>query len=418
MPHRGFAIIDFETTGLFPGGHDRVVEIAVVHTDEFGVVQGQWDTLVNPGRDLGPQHIHRIRALEVLQAPTFAQIAPRLVELLSGRILVAHNANFDVRFLRAELVRADYAVPAETAYLCTMQLAREFLPGTGRSLKDCCDAYDIEIHDAHRALADAIATAQLLQAYLEEDPTWAGWKSASNLATEWPRFSGASLPWVTRETANADRAESFLERITVSMPEHVGPEEEHDYLALLDRCLLDRDISVHESNALVHFAESRGISRTTCNRLNSLYFTDLTAVAWADGVLEIEEIADLTAVAQLLNISPLALVDAMTPPVSVTASADSLDRFSLQAGDLIVLTGDMQRSREDWHEDLRSYGFIPWGSVTKKVRLLVAADADSVSGKARKARDYNIAVVDEAGLRRLLGTASKTSAADNLSPSA
>ena len=85
MPGPGFAVIDFETTGLFPGGQDRVVEVAVVHVDDRGAVTGQWDTLVNPERDLGPQHIHQIRAAEVMGAPTFPQIAGELVDLLAGR---------------------------------------------------------------------------------------------------------------------------------------------------------------------------------------------------------------------------------------------------------------------------------------------------------------------------------------------
>lgn len=57
--------------------------------------------------------------------------------------------------------------------------------------------------------------------------------------------------------------------------------------------------------------------------------------------------------------------------------------------------------RFDWDAHLISLGFTPWNAVTKKVRLLVAADPDSLSGKARKARDYGIPIVDEAGLERL-----------------
>jgi DNA polymerase III epsilon subunit-like protein len=106
MAGPGFAVLDFETTGLFPGGHDRVVEVAVVHVDDVGRVTGQWETLVNPQRDLGAQHIHGIRSADILEAPTFAAIAPHLVDLLGGRVLVAHNASFDVRFLLAG--RADW----------------------------------------------------------------------------------------------------------------------------------------------------------------------------------------------------------------------------------------------------------------------------------------------------------------------
>lgn len=77
--------------------------------------------------------------------------------------------------------------------------------------------------------------------------------------------------------------------------------------------------------------------------------------------------------------------------------------FRLAPGDLIVLTGDMARSREHWQCELRERGFVPWDAVTKKVKLVAAADPDSLSGKARKARDYGIPIVSEAGLADVLG---------------
>jgi DNA polymerase-3 subunit epsilon len=67
-----------------------------------------------------------------------------------------------------------------------------------------------------------------------------------------------------------------------------------------------------------------------------------------------------------------------------------------------VLTGEMVRPRADWHADLTSRGYVPGAGVTKKSRLVVAADPDSLSGKARKAREYGIPVVSEAGLTSLL----------------
>ena len=87
-------------------------------------------------------------------------------------------------------------------------------------------------------------------------------------------------------------------------------------------------------------------------------------------------------------------------PREATALAEAM--FALLAGDLIVLTGDMVRDREDWHRELESRGFVPWSGVTKKVKLVAAADPDSLSGKARKARDYGIPIVDERGLAALL----------------
>ncbi len=410
----GFAIIDFETTGFSHGGHDRIVEIAVVHTDRFGRVEGQWETLVNPGRDVGPTHVHRIRASDTLAAPTFAQIAPRLVELLSGRVIVAHNARFDTGFLLAELTRIGYSVSVDP--LCTMQLARELLPGSRRSLRDCCDAFGIDLGDAHRASADALATAHLLAAYIASTPDTEYWNRLIDAAEDldWPPLAVVDAAWIAREAAVADPT-TFLERITMKLPDHSGSAEHLEYLALLDRCLLDHQLSVHESNALVQLAEQLGIGRDVCEQLHARYFADVTAIAWADGVLTTDEIGSLVSVGRLLRIPPETIVDAMQRPTSVPASSerpvetqptptgDYRTTLRLGAGDLIVLTGDMTRSREVWEQELRNLGLVPWAAVTKKVKLVVAADPDSLSGKARKARDYGIPIVNEQTLASLLG---------------
>jgi DNA polymerase-3 subunit epsilon len=165
--------------------------------------------------------------------------------------------------------------------------------------------------------------------------------------------------------------------------------------------MLDRQISVHEANSLVQLAESHGISRTTCQELHLHYLNEVVKVAWADGVLAADEIADLAGIAKLLSIPDALLLTAMRPPVdSVAASADA--HFALVAGDLIVLTGEMLRPRDDWFRIISDHGYVPWTAVTKKVRLVAAADPDSLSGKARKARDYGIPVVDEAWLEHMM----------------
>ena len=404
MAGPGFAVIDFETTGLFPGGHDRIIEIAVVHVDSGGMITGQWDTLVNPGRDLGPQHIHRIRSADVLDAPTFRDVAPRLIELLSGRVIVAHNASFDTRFLLAELERIGYALGSDLTDLCTMRLAREFLPGAGRSLKDCCDAYGIELENAHRASVDAFATAQLLEAYIVNSPMWSGWSEHLSLgAADWPMLADTQVPWHPRG-AHPVVPSNFLERISVKLPEFSGPAEHLDYLALLDRALLDRHISAHEANELVALAESVGISRTTCEALHAEYFAQLTDVAWSDGILTTDEMTDLIAVGSALSVSQETIAQAMQKREATHVTERDVPAFLLAAGDLLVLTGDMVRTRDDWHAELTSRGFVPWTAVTKKVRLLAAADPDSLSGKARKARDYGIPIVGEDGLTALLNS--------------
>ncbi len=164
---------------------------------------------------------------------------------------------------------------------------------------------------------------------------------------------------------------------------------------------------MHEAQALVQLAEESGMNRTTCEKLHLEYFDTLARVAWADGELTDNEMADLVDVANLLDIPTDALtavLDAASAPQPAALAPDwAAPEFTLSPGDLIVLTGEMSRAREQWEGELIARGFTPWAAVTKKVSLLVAADPDSLSGKARKARDYGIPIVDEAGLVRLLG---------------
>lgn len=398
----GFAVIDVETTGLSPQYHHRIIEIAIVHVDERGVITGRWETLVNPDRDLGPQHIHGIRSTDVLKAPRFDAIAGRLVELLSGRVIVAHNAAFDLRFLEAELIRAGYDAAVSLSTLCTMQLARDLIPGAGRSLADCCSAYDIVIADAHRALADAEATAQLLACYMSDTDDLEFWWSYLDAAQPWPPHSAlGAAPWKARAAAAAPADTAFFQRIVERMPDRSGPKEHVDYLALLDRCLIDRHISAHESEALIALADDLGIGRTTAVSLHATYFDDLVTAAWADGVLTPAELADLAVVAALLGLA-VDTVAAATTPRAATAETVPTSAFALTRGDAIVLTGTMTRPRDIIAAELEALGYLVGTAITKSTRLLVAADPDSLSGKAKKARQYGVPVVSESALARVV----------------
>ena len=409
-PSGGFAVLDFETTGLFPSSH-RVVEVAIVHVDVNGVIEGAWDTLINPGRDLGKQSIHHVKASDILDAPTFAQIAPQLVELLAGRVLVAHNARFDQGFLDAEFARIGYGPGVAVAVLCTMLLAGQIIPGAGRSLADCCAHFDIKIDGAHRAAADARATAQLLGEYIRATPEEALWKeSVASARLPWAAVNSLPALWKPRPRADSVPPH-FIERIALRLPEHAGPEAEQSYLAMLDRALIDQDVSGHEGNELVRLADELGLGRSGCEGLHLAYFQAMTTIAWADGVLTDDENLDLIAVAALLLIDAAEVEKSLMPPSPIHSALTTgledvptvqLAEFRLRAGDLVVLTGDMSRPREVWVAELAALGLIWINHVSKKVALVAAADPDSLSGKAAKARDYGISIVNEDGLHRLL----------------
>jgi DNA polymerase III epsilon subunit family exonuclease len=168
-PTAPYAVVDVETTGLDPA-FDRVVEVAVVRCDERGRSISEWSTLVQPDRDPGPTSVHGLTADDLAAAPRFADVLPELLHQVGGFVVTAHNLAFDAAFLTAECERAGSPGPAGFG-LCTLTLARSLYPRReGYSLATCTAAEGIEHREAHRALADARVTAQLLDRMLENVP--------------------------------------------------------------------------------------------------------------------------------------------------------------------------------------------------------------------------------------------------------
>ena len=149
-----FVVVDVETTGLY--NSDRVVEVAAVTLATGGRIVDEWDSLVNPGRDVGPTHIHGVTASMVSAAPCFEEVAEALAARVDGAVLVAHNLVFDARMLTNEYGRLG-AVMDPGRGVCTLLQC-------GGRLEDACAMYGVELHQHHRALADARATARLLTA--------------------------------------------------------------------------------------------------------------------------------------------------------------------------------------------------------------------------------------------------------------
>lgn len=112
-----FAFLDFETTGLISNA-GRAIELGLVHTDGAGEIQGSWETLLNPGRNLGAQRIHGIQAADVLVAPTFDVIAGRLLELPDCRILVADNAWSQHSFFACRDPRRRHRADPVASHIC------------------------------------------------------------------------------------------------------------------------------------------------------------------------------------------------------------------------------------------------------------------------------------------------------------
>ena len=158
-----YAVVDVETTGSRPWDGDRVTEFAAFVVRGGEVVE-RYETLINPQRPIPPiiTALTNISWAMVKDAPTFREVCGDVIRMLEGRVFVAHNAEFDWRFLLAEVERAT-GLRLEGERLCTVRLARKVLPQLrSRRLDDVALHYGIDIQARHRAGGDAHATAHIL----------------------------------------------------------------------------------------------------------------------------------------------------------------------------------------------------------------------------------------------------------------
>ncbi|MEU2966214.1 TerD family protein [Streptomyces ardesiacus] len=162
-----WALVDVETSGLVPR-RDRVLSLAVVTLGPDGRQTGEFSTLLDPGCDPGPVHVHGLTADRLRGAPVFEQVAERVGALLEGRVLVAHNAQFDYDFLAHEFARARLRLPVARR-LCTLALNRRVDPPTDDlRLGTLAEHYGVPQLKAHDALDDTRVLAGVLRASLHQ----------------------------------------------------------------------------------------------------------------------------------------------------------------------------------------------------------------------------------------------------------
>lgn len=404
-----YAVVDIETTGLSPAHHHRIIEIAVVLVDDEGNLVYEWETLLNPQRDVGASDIHGLSAADVYSAPTFDQIAGELESLLRGRVPVAHNLSFDAPFLAAEFERLGFDVPlTRTSGLCTMRLASRYLPSGPRTLEACCECIGCRIESAHAALDDARAAAMLLSHYIRSDASFLqSWVEVISDAqmSEWPAIPLQATDRVSRSSATAAKEQHFLGRLASLSPRSEIHPEANSYLTLLDRALMDRYLSRHEQDELVSAAQMMGLSREDAMALHRIYLAALGRLALEDGVVTDEERSDLDLVAGMLGLTSDAVDESLSDAALPETAACVIGGFALRPGDTVVFTGDAPGiDRAELEYQARALGLRVTGAVSGKTNLVVAADPDSISGKARKARDLGLPIVDYATYIGMLST--------------
>lgn len=405
-----FAVVDCETTGIHPGRHHRIIELAIVSLGTDWEPTDVWCTLLRPDRDLGPTGIHGIRGHDVRDAPTFDAVVGDVLDRLAGRVVVAHNARFDSGFLEHELSRLGMDV-SPLPILCTMGLAGKLRLSSGQSrLSDCCAAVGVTASDSHTAEGDALACAGLLAECIRASKPRSVEEAISGrpLSKEiWPK-SDSRAPCRIRGVIEEQAQEpSFLAGLVQGVEVHPGADALRvaPYLDVLDRAIEDRLLSAAEQEELAATAISLGLSADRVRTLHSDYVATLVALARRDGVVTDRERADLTLVAEALGIA--GVDELLDRPLG--AGKDPRAEAGL-AGKSVCFTGALTCNyegalvtREIAQELAEGAGMVVAPRVTKKLDMLVVADPDSLSGKAKKAREYGIRIVAEAAFWSMIG---------------
>lgn len=431
-----YAVIDLVTAGAGFG----VVEIAVVRADLFGRVVDEWCRPV--GKD-------------------FASLAGQLVSLLRGRTLVAHNLAARVIALAEEFGRIGVTAPLDG--LCTMQLARYFLPAAGRGLDSCRITAGLPPHRVTGALPDARAAADLLAVYLRTTGTPPPWLPVMDdaAAASWPDIriarSGSAEPGAgsgccagsssggsgcggsgcggssgagsgskgssgARSGSAGSSSGGFSGAgFSCGGPGCGGPgagvgcttreQQRTARTRLVER--LPRAPRPSDDAYL------ELLDRSLLDRRTNLDPGELRALARPLGVTDLDALhrqylGDLAAIGR--DLDPVAagrpdlteiarllhLPDEAVEVAMSRAENDPADHWRLEPGDTVVFAGSLTPSRDRWLSEARDAGLVVGNAVTRRTRLLVTADPQARTGNAEKARRYQVPIVHPAAYREIL----------------
>lgn len=161
-----YVVFDIETTGFSPVTN-RIIEIGAVKV-ENGEITERFSTFVNPQVPI-PFHIEKLTSINdsmVMEADPIEVVLPRFLEFVGDAILVAHNANFDVSFIKENAKRQ--GIPVDFTYVDTVGIARALLTGQSKYTLDAvAKTLGISLENHHRAVDDAECTAEIFVKFIE-----------------------------------------------------------------------------------------------------------------------------------------------------------------------------------------------------------------------------------------------------------
>lgn len=417
-----YAIIDVETTGLSPR-MDRILELAIVRVDAQGRVVDEWTTRFNPEGPVGATHIHGIRDADVATSPFFRDLASSVASRLAGLLVVAHNAPFDLAFLRAEFETAGWDTPSIPSF-CTLRASHHYLPELARRrLVDCCWATDVTLDNAHSALGDARATAGLMNRYITGHggaPVHADLLAlpAQARTVTWP--AGPARRPVPRQPAANRPINNRPIRISPVRPKQPplirqltalsllevidegAPDGTMAYLETLLDCLEDGELSENETAQLTDLKAIYHLSDTDVAATHRACVLALAHRALDDGHVSHEERAELYALAELLAVPRSDVLAAIKLADSARAARMSAGLLPLpdswphgeplRVGEKVVFTGCDDIQRELLENRAEELGVRVIGGISRLTVLLVT-DGSFAGGKLAKATELGTRIV-------------------------
>jgi DNA polymerase-3 subunit epsilon len=419
-------VIDVETTGLSAAQH-RVLELAVVRTDPWGRVTGEWVRRVDPEGPVGATHVHGITASDVAGAPKFADLIPHLNAWLADTVVVAHNAKFDLAFLRSEYRYAGWALPWLPS-LCTLEASDHYLPTLDRRrLVDCCSAAGIPLHRAHSALVDARATAALLGHYLHphvgmrprpadlellSQATTVQWPTAPTSPPSTPK-NAATQPHAQKRiqiqaagAAQRAAAPSLVRLLAdfslVDVMDEGAPGGSLSYLEKLAELLEDGELSTEEAAVLDEVAAAYVLTEEDLRGAHLAFVLALSHLAIDDGTVTRRERDELKAVAALLGLQQTVVTKTLDHAEAARHARlganlqplpnDWSHGDPLRVGDKVCFTGCDEQIRLRLEVEADRLGVRVMNNVSRKTALLVT-DGGFSGIKAAKAAEIGTRTV-------------------------
>ncbi|WDU84503.1 3'-5' exonuclease [Caloramator sp. Dgby_cultured_2] len=160
-----FVVLDFETTGLDPAT-DRIIEVSALKYKD-GILIDEFHTLINPKIKI-PYEITEINGITnamVKKKPTIDEVLPKLLDFIGGLPIVAHNAPFDAKFLKYNVLRYYGEDTINNTFVDTLAIARKLYPNLRNHKLETIKKHIKMDVDSHRAYDDTLVTAEIYLKY-------------------------------------------------------------------------------------------------------------------------------------------------------------------------------------------------------------------------------------------------------------